>query len=79
MERNPGGLFLAERNGRVVGRISAQVDQLVLEHMAPGLGQWGLFEAEDEAAGAALIAAAEDWLRGKGMTRSVERAGYARA
>src|SRR5258708_6059412 len=28
--------FLAERGGRVVGRISAQVDQLVLAHMAEG-------------------------------------------
>src|SRR6476661_9319101 len=56
-------LFLAERGGRVVGRISAQVDQLVLAHMAEGLGQWGMFEAEDEEAAAALIAAAEEWLR----------------
>jgi hypothetical protein len=64
-------LFLAEQGGRVVGRISAQVDRLVLEHMGAGLGQWGMFEAEDEAAAAALIAAAEAWLRGKGMTRSM--------
>jgi hypothetical protein len=63
--------FLAERGGRAVGRISAQVDRLVHEHMGAGLGQWGMFEAEDEAAAAALIAAAEDWLRGKGMTRSM--------
>src|SRR5688500_3089498 len=44
--------FLAERGPpgarRPVGRISAQIDQLVLEHMAAGLGQWGMFEAEDE-------------------------------
>ena len=64
-------LFLARRDGRVVGRISGQVDQLVLEHMGAGTGQWGMFEAEDEAIGHALIAAAEDWLRGKGMTRSL--------
>ncbi len=64
-------LFLAERAGRVVGRISAQVDQLVLEHMEPGLGQWGMFEAEDEETAHALLAAAEDWLRSKGMTRSM--------
>jgi len=54
-----------------VGRISAQVDQLVLEHMAPGLGQWGMFEAADEAVAKALLAAAEAWLRAKGMTRSM--------
>jgi len=65
--------FLAFRAGRAepVGRISAQVDQLVLEHMGAGLGQWGMFEAEDEETAKALLAAAEDWLRGKGMTRSM--------
>jgi hypothetical protein len=64
-------LFLALRDGRTVGRISAQVDALVLEHMGAGTGQWGMFEAEDEEAARALLAAAEDWLRRKGMTRSL--------
>jgi hypothetical protein len=63
--------FFAERGGKVVGRISAQVDQLVLEHMGAGLGQWGMFEAEDEAVARALLEAAEGWLRGKGMTRAM--------
>src|SRR3954463_9818446 len=66
-------LFLAYRAGRAdpVGRISAQVDRLVLEHMGAGLGQWGMFEAEDEEAARALLAAAEAWLRARGMTRSM--------
>jgi len=64
-------LWLAERDGRAVGRISAQVDDLVQSHMAPGTGQWGMFEALDAAAASALIAAAEDWLRGQGMTRAL--------
>ena len=64
-------LWLAERDGRIVGRISAQVDQLVLEHMGAGLGQWGMFEALDGDAAALLIATAEDWLCGQGMTRSM--------
>ncbi|HEV2817808.1 MAG TPA: N-acetyltransferase [Allosphingosinicella sp.] len=63
--------FLAERGGVPVGRISAQVDQLVLRHMAPGLGQWGMFEAADEGAARALLAAAEGWLLARGMTRSM--------
>ena len=68
--------YLAERGGRAVGRISAQVDRLVLAMPAdqgggPGTGQWGMFEAEDGEAAAALIAKAEDWLRGQGMARSV--------
>ncbi len=70
-EHGEARFFLAERGGAVVGRISAQIDQLVLQHMGAGIGQWGMFEAEDEAVAAALLAAAEDWLRGKGMTRSL--------
>src|SRR4249919_1916190 len=64
-------LWLAEQAGRVVGRISAQVDDLVQVHMAPGTGQWGMFEALDDEAAAALIATAEEWLRGQGMTRAL--------
>jgi hypothetical protein len=64
-------LWLAERGGEVVGRISAQVDDLVQEHMGQGTGQWGMFEALDGQAAAALIAKAEEWLRGQGMTRSL--------
>jgi hypothetical protein len=61
-------LWLAERGGQPVGRISAQVDDLVQQHMAQGTGQWGMFEALEAAAAAALIATAEDWLRAQGMT-----------
>ncbi|HEX8644010.1 MAG TPA: N-acetyltransferase [Allosphingosinicella sp.] len=64
-------LFLAERDGRPVGRISAQVDQLVLEHMGEGIGQWGLFEAADEEAAKILFEAAETWLGAKGMRRAL--------
>ncbi len=64
-------LWLAERGGKVVGRISAQVDQLVLEHMGAGTGQWGMFEALDGEVATVLIATAEEWLRGEGMTRSM--------
>jgi len=81
-KRNPwfehaeAAFYLAERNGKPVGRISAQVDQLVLamppeQGGGPGTGHWGMFEAEDGDAAAALIAQAEQWLRGKGMTRAI--------
>jgi GNAT superfamily N-acetyltransferase len=72
-EHGEAQFFLAWRDGRSepVGRISAQIDQLVLEHMGAGIGQWGFLEAEDEAAAHALLAAAEAWLRDKGMTRSM--------
>ena len=64
-------LWLAERAGRIVGRISAQVDTLVLEHMGAGTGQWGLFECLDAEAASALITTAEEWLRQEGMTRAL--------
>src|SRR5947199_10355217 len=64
-------LWLAERAGKVVGRISAQVDDLVQQHMGAGTGQWGMFEVLDGEAAAALIATAEDWLRAQGMTRAL--------
>ncbi len=64
--------FLAERGGKVVGRISAQVDDLVLQYMGAGTGQWGSFELIDDAQVAtALFDAAEGWLRAQGMTRSL--------
>jgi hypothetical protein len=73
-EHGEAAFFLAFRAGapdRPVGRISAQVDQLVLAHMEAGLGQWGMFEAEAEDVARALLAAAEAWLRGKGMMRAM--------
>ena len=63
-------LFLAWRGGEVVGRISAQIDDLVQPRM-PKTGQWGFFDALDGSAAAALIAAAEEWLRGQGMARAL--------
>jgi hypothetical protein len=64
-------LWLAERDGRIVGRISAQVDELVQQHMGAGTGQWGMFEALDREAALTLIGTAEDWLRGQRMTRAL--------
>jgi hypothetical protein len=63
--------WLAERDGQVVGRVSAQVDELVLEHMGEGTGQWGMFEALDGEAAALLISTAEAWLRDQDMTRAL--------
>ncbi len=69
-------LFLAERNGRVVGRISAHIDTLALtmpieQGFGAGTGQWGYFDAEDAATAEALIATAEQWLRDQGMIRAL--------
>jgi hypothetical protein len=67
-------LFIARRDGRAVGRISAHIDHLAVatppeQGMGPGTGNWGLLEAEDQAIANALITRAETWLRDKGMTR----------
>ncbi|WP_353217412.1 N-acetyltransferase [Sandarakinorhabdus sp.] len=63
--------WLAMRGGVVVGRISAQVDQLVLKHMGAGTGHWGMFECiDDQAVADALLDTAETWLRAQGMTRA---------
>src|SRR5438309_6570502 len=59
-------LWLAERDGRTVGRISAQVDELVEQHMGKGTGNWGMFEALEPEAAATLIGTAEDWLKQQG-------------
>nr|WP_255586540.1 GNAT family N-acetyltransferase [Hephaestia mangrovi] len=69
-------LFLAEQDGRVVGRISAHIDTLALtmpvdKGFGSGCGQFGLFDAENEGIGQALIATAEQWLRDQGMTRVI--------
>ncbi len=69
-------LFLAHEGGRVVGRISAHIDTLALtmpagQGFGPGVGQWGLMEAEREDIFAALLTHAEDWLRGYGITRAL--------
>jgi len=66
--------FLARRGSEVVGRISAHIDRLAIamspdQGMGPGTGNWGMLEAADEGVAHALIRTAEDWLRGKGMTR----------
>ena len=59
--------FLAVRDGRDVGRISAQIDRLVADST---LGFFGLLAAEDDPeVFAALFAAAEGWLRERGRTR----------
>lgn len=64
--------WLALRDGKSVGRISAQIDDLVQQHMGQGIGQWGMFECEDDPATAALLfEAAEGWLKAGGMTRGM--------
>jgi hypothetical protein len=62
--------WLAYRDGNAVGRISAQIDQLHLDHHQKVEGFFGMIEAEDNAETFnALLNAAEAWLRDHGMRR----------
>jgi len=60
--------WLATRGGEPVGRITAQIDELHLRQHGDAAGYFGLLEAEeDPAIFAALLTAAQDWLRAEGM------------
>lgn len=63
--------FLAVRDGRDVGRISAQIDRLAPQEPGRPAGAFGLIAAEDDPAiFAALLAEAEAWLKARGMAVS---------
>jgi hypothetical protein len=60
--------WLAMRDGRPVGRITAQIDELHLQQHGDAAGYFGMLEAEEDVAiFAALLAAAQQWLRSEGM------------
>ncbi len=64
-------LWIAFRDGKPVGRISAQVDQLHLEHHQDDTGFWGMLEAEDNLETfQGLLDTAESWLCNHGMKRA---------
>ena len=60
--------WIAYRNGKPVGRISAQIDELHLKQYDTKTGFFGLIEAiEDPEVFSALFRTAENWLRSEGM------------
>lgn len=62
--------WIARRNGRPVGRISAQVNRAHLQRHDDATGHFGFLEAEDDAAVfTALLRTAEAWLRDRGLRR----------
>ncbi len=62
-------MFLAERDGQVVGRVAAIENGQHLAKYADGNGFFGFFDVVDDYAVAhALLDAAADWLRQRGLT-----------
>lgn len=62
--------WVARRGASPVGRISAQIDRLYVEHHEAPVGFFGMLDAgEDPEAFAALLRAAETWLGEQGMHR----------
>jgi hypothetical protein len=71
-QHGEAALWVAERDGAPVGRISAQIDRNHLEIYKDATGFFGFFECvDDQAVADALFATAFDWLREKGMRRCV--------
>ena len=63
-------LFTAWRDGKLAGRISAQVDQEHLKAHQDATGFFGFFDTlDDEAVARALVDAAAAWLGARGMKR----------
>ncbi len=63
-------LFVARRGGKIVGRISAQIDEEHLRVHDDGAGFFGFFECiDDPEVACRLLRAAEDWCRARGMKR----------
>ena len=64
--------FLARRDGRVVGRITAQVDHAFNEFHSSRWGMFGFLEfEEDQQVLDAMLDAAAGWLRSRGCERMV--------
>jgi hypothetical protein len=67
-EHAKAALFTAWKDGKLAGRISAQVDQEHLKRWHDDVGFFGFFDTIDDAEVAkALVSAAEHWLRAQGM------------
>lgn len=63
--------WTAWRDGRIVGRISAQIDRLHQEQHQDDTGYFGMLEAENKTETfSLLLQTAENWLRSQGMRRA---------
>ncbi|HEY1449133.1 MAG TPA: dATP pyrophosphohydrolase [Caulobacteraceae bacterium] len=64
--------WLARKDGRDAGRISAQIDHLAHTNADAPAGYFGMIAAEDDAeVFSALLSKAEDWLRARGRSQMI--------
>jgi hypothetical protein len=71
-EHGEAEYYLAWRDDRIVGRITAQVDRNLQSFQDNEWGQFGFFEVEDDQeAATALVDAADAWVRARGCDRLV--------
>lgn len=69
--------FMAYRDGKPVGRITALVNHLLNERTGKKEARFGFLELiDDEEVADALFKAAEDWARSKGMTEIIGPMGF---
>jgi hypothetical protein len=69
-EHGEGVVFTAHRNGWCVGRITAQIDREHLARYKDDVGSFGFIDTiDDEDVAKALLDAAGNWLRSRGMKR----------
>ena len=71
-KRGEAELFLARRDGRVAGRLTAHIDRAFNAYHGNDWGMFGFLELEDDPQVlSALLDAAGDWLRARGRDRMV--------
>jgi hypothetical protein len=69
-EHAEGTAWVAYRDGKPVGRITAQIDKIHLERHKDDAGMFGFLDTIDDAEVArALLAEAEGWVKARGMKR----------
>lgn len=72
LEDIDAALFLARKDGAIVGRIAAFLNQTHLRTYEDQSGHFGFFDCEENPkTGQALLSAAQDWLAAKNMSRMV--------
>ncbi len=68
----PRRLWIAEKNGAPVGRISALVNKAYIERHQDNAGHFGFFESiDDPAVAKALLDTASDWLKQQGVAKII--------